>query len=131
MEESPRGAGRPPLERLLIGVAVLAVVAFAIHQYAARREQARLDGMRTALQRLALAQESWRYDHGVYAAHLDSLVARGYGVPGGVRIEITEATVHGWSAAATHGGTVVGCFLYVGDAAPVGIASRMGAVRCG
>jgi hypothetical protein len=95
------------------------------------RERRRKAEMQSALTSFALAQESYFHDHAVYGDDLISFADRGFVVSPEATIVVNEATAVGWSATASHSGTVVRCFLYVRVAAPVGVADREGAIRCG
>lgn len=108
-------------------ILVVGVVAWRLLD-ANRRGQTEL--LRDALRRLVVAQESYYYDHRVYAADVDALTGRGYRPGPEVRVVVHEATRAGWSATAAHRSAPVECALFVRDAAPVGSAAAAGAIVC-
>jgi Tfp pilus assembly protein PilX len=113
---------------LLVVVAILAVGAgLLVHR---ARERAIIATMTSDLQRLALHQESSRRDEASYSPDVSVVEARGFQGSEGVRIDVREATNRGWSAVACHRATAVHCYLFVGEAAPLGVALQAGTVRC-
>lgn len=125
---SRRGLGA--VELLIIVAAVGLLAAVGTGEFASWRERELARTMRTDLLRFAAAQESYYYDHRVFAADPTALAATGFKPSPGVQIRVNEATLAGWSATAVHGDTHVRCFLFVRAAAPVGSATVAGTVRC-
>jgi hypothetical protein len=118
----------PEIVVWIVGFALLAVV--AVIQLGASRERRYVSEMSEELRRFAVAQESFRYDTGIYAADVAALGALGF-VPGSaVSITVREATVDGWAAVASHASTDRRCYLFVRGAAPVGGAIRDGSLEC-
>lgn len=109
---------------------VSAVAVGAVWQLDAVRRRQHAETLRTELQRLAVSQESYFYDHGVYAPDLEALAPRGYRPAPEAQVVIREATAAGWSATAVHRVLPVECALYVREAAPVGVAARVGVIGC-
>lgn len=72
--------------------------------------------MKSDLSHLVDAQEAHRLDHGVYAAHVDSLEYMT--VHGGGILEIGDVTAGGWTAYAASTMTAFRCAIFVGDAPP-------------
>lgn len=117
-------------ERVAGIVAAVLVTAGALHWAGTLRARARRDALRQHLVRLAMVQESYRYDRQIYGADPAEFVAWGFQMPSDGRIEIVEATGTGWSAVATHPGSGTRCYLFVREAAPVGPATEDGVVAC-
>lgn len=117
-------------ERTVVTIAAVLLVILAAQVAGDLRARARRDAVRRELLRFALAQESYYYDHRIYAADPSAMTDRGLRL-WAARIVVREATRQGWSAVAEHAAGRVRCFLVVRDAAPVGAATREGEVRCG
>jgi Tfp pilus assembly protein PilE len=112
----------------LVAVGLLAVV--AVPELAAWRERSVAEAMQLDLLRFAAAEESYFYDHRVYAGEVTELASRGFAPSPGVTISVKEGTINGFSAVASHVGSRVRCFLFVRGAAPVGSARTPGTVHC-
>lgn len=113
---------------LLVALALL--LAVIVPELSAARRRSVQAVLRSDLRKVAAAQESYFYDHRVYAADLQDLQPTGFRASSGVRIVIHEATQTGWSAAASHPETPVRCFLFLRSAAAVGSATVPGEIRC-
>jgi hypothetical protein len=111
-----------------VGLTLLAVV--AVMQFGSSREQGRVSEMREGLRQFAVAQESYLYDVGIYAADAATLEARGFAPGPAVSITVREATADGWAAVASHANTQRRCYLFVRGAAPVGGATQDGSLEC-
>ena len=123
-----RGLGA--VELLIIVAAVGLLAAVGSGELANWRERELAQAMRADLMRFAAAQESYHYDHRVFASDPLALAVTGFKPSPGVQIQVNEATLAGWSATALHGDTHVRCFLFVRTAAPVGSATVAGTVHC-
>jgi len=115
---------------LVLLVALALLLAVAVPELSAARRRSVQSGLRSDLRRLAAAQESYFYDHRVYAADPADLQVAGFRLSPGVRIAVNEATQTGWSATASHDETHARCFVFVRGAAPLGSAGRPGEIRC-
>ncbi len=113
---------------LLVGLALL--LAVVVPELSAARRRSAQAALRSDLRKLAAAQESYFYDHRVYAADPLELQPAGFRTSPGVRIVVNEATLTGWSATASHPETPARCFLFLRRAAPVGTATRPGEIHC-
>lgn len=118
------------LEMTVVIVAALLLAVLGLMHLAARRERGYLAAMQASLRQLAVAQESYAYDRGGYTGDLTVLRERGLAVSGDITLTVHEATRHGWSASATHDATARGCYVFAGDAAPVGSATVAGSITC-
>ena len=86
--------------------------------------------MRSDLRSLGLHEESSYYDRATYTDELAVLQAGGFFLSPNVAVVVNEATFLGWSATATHDRTPTRCYIFVGNAAPVGTAAIEGSVNC-
>lgn len=128
MRRGWRGIALTDVLVLLVTIALLLVVGVPQLSWARRRS---VQGqIRDDLRKLAVAQESYFYDHHVYSAELAPLQAGGFRASPGVRLVVNEATQAGWSATGFHPEWPTGCFLFVRNAAPVGSATTPGEIRC-
>ena len=82
------------------------------------------------LRAFAVHQESHRYDHASYTDDVAALRAGGFRTSPDVVISVNEATALGWSATAEHAHLLVQCYLFVGDASPIGAATDEGNLEC-
>ncbi len=118
-----------PLETAVIIVVVALLVAVSIPFRDIIRNGRYADELSSYLRALATQQESYLYDHAVYAGmegHLVALVENP-----NLTATVQEATTTGWSAIAAHESAPVRCSIFVGNAAPVGRATGEGDVECG
>jgi len=119
------------LVELLVVILIIGLIAaIAIPKWGNARERAFMAAMRSDLRSVALHQESYLYNNRVYTPDLNALGAVGLQTSDGVTITVNEATTTGWSGTAMHTGTPVRCYLFVGNAAPVGSATTEGQVDC-
>ncbi len=115
---------------LIVLVGLVLVFALGTRELAAARRHSAQEMLRSELRRLALAQESFFYDHRVYAGDVPALAAAGFRPSPGIRLLVHEATLSGWSASAWKPETGISCALFVRSAAPVGAARTPGEIRC-
>jgi prepilin-type N-terminal cleavage/methylation domain-containing protein len=116
------------IELLLVVVIVGILVAVLVPKFANSREKAFMATLKSDLRNLASAQESYYNDNQAYTADLAALTA--FRPSTGAVITINEATTGGWSATAKHPNSLRDCYVYVGNAAPVGAATQEGQVAC-
>ena len=104
-----------PIVRIVQVLAVFVVLSVAATPPygGCTKEKAYIAAMKSDLRNLMSAQEQQFADNGRYAASLSELAFR---ASSGVTMSIGQATRAGWSATAVHGGTVVWCAIFVGDA---------------
>ena len=119
------------VELITVTVMIGLLAAIAIMRVGRIKERAVLASMRSDLRHVALIQESYYYDHAVYAADTTALKTRGLQVTRGVSLTVNEATVSGWAATADHPDTPQRCYVFVPGAAPVGLATTPGGIECG
>ena len=114
MSHHKRTAGFTLIELLIVVVIIGILAAIAIPKFANTKGKAYAASMRSDLRNLAVAQESYMYDNGVYAG---SLGAMNVNPSNGVTITIGAATGQGWNAQAEHYmANPIRCYIYVGNA---------------
>lgn len=116
------------IELLIVVVVIGILAALAMPKFAATKGKAYYAAMRSDLQNLGTAQESYFYDHSVYSMTLDSLKSS---TSKGVTITMVEANASGWSATSTHAQAYPHfCAVFMGAAQPVAPATTAGVVAC-
>ena len=123
-----RSRGFTLIELLMAIVIIGILVSVLIPRFANSREKAFVTAMKSDLRNLATAQESYYYDYSAYSSDVTLLAA--FNATVGVSVTVNEASIGGWSASATSINTTRQCFLFVGNAAPVGAATQEGQVSC-
>ena len=127
MNYHKRTSGFTLIELLIVVVIIGILAAIAIPKFANTKGKAYAASMRSDLRNLAVAQESYMYDNGVYAG---SLGAMNVNPSNGVTITIGVATAQGWNAQAEHYmASPIRCYIYVGNA-PLPPATTDGVVVC-
>jgi len=116
------------IELLMVIVIIGILVTILIPRFASLREKTFVTAMKSDLRNLATAEESYYYDYSVYSPLVNQLPV--FNPTAGVTVTISEASMGGWSGSATSTGTVRQCYLFVGSAAPVGVATQEGQVAC-
>lgn len=104
------------------------LVSVLIPRWANSKDRAFQAAMKSDLRNLATAEESYFYDYATYTASLTAL--NGYRASAAVAVTINQATMAGWSATASHSSASKQCYLYIGNASPVGAATVEGQVSC-
>ena len=116
------------IELLMVIVIIGILVTVLIPRFAASKDKAYVAAMKSDLRNLATSQESYYYDYSAYSPSLSQLPA--YNATAGVTVTINAAGIGGWSGTATSTNTTRQCFLFVGNASPVGVATQEGRVAC-
>lgn len=124
----PDRRGFTLIELLIVLVVIGLLASVLIPRFANSREKAILAAMKSDLRNLASAQESYFYDQLSYTTVLANQPS--FRASTGVTIAIAQATMGGWSASAAHANTIRQCFLFVGNASPLGAATLEGQVAC-
>jgi type IV pilus assembly protein PilA len=127
MIRDKRTSGFTLIELLIVVVIIGILAAIAIPKFANTKGKAYAAAMRSDLRNLAVAQESYLYDHSTYATSVGAMNV----VPSnGVVITIGAATGQGWNAQAEHFmASPIRCYIYVGNA-PLPPATTDGVVVC-
>ena len=117
------------LIELLIVVVIIGIIAsIAIPKFANTKDKAYLASMKSDLRNLATAEESYLFDSLSYTTNLASM--NGWAPSTGVTIVVNAASGGGWSATATHAQSTHKCYLFYGNASPVGTATIEGRISC-
>jgi prepilin-type N-terminal cleavage/methylation domain-containing protein len=123
-----RARGFTLIELLMVIVIIGILTTILIPRFADTREKAFVAAMKSDLRNLATAQESYYYDNSVYAPSVGLMPS--YSPTAGVTITVNQASQSGWSGTATSINTPRQCFLFMGNAPPVGAATEEGQVAC-
>lgn len=116
------------IELLIVVVIIGILAAIAIPKFANTKEKAYLASMKADLRNLATAEESFLFDSLTYTSNL--VLLNRFTPSAGVTLTVNEATGGGWSATATHAQTPKKCYLFYGNATPVGTATHEGQITC-
>ncbi len=124
--QNPRGVTFIELLTVVVIIGLLSV--FAIPRLARNKEKAILASMQTDLRNLATAEEGFYYNSATYTT---DQVALNVQLSAGNLLVINEATPAGWSATISHAPIVPqSCYLFHGNATPVGSATIEGLADC-
>jgi prepilin-type N-terminal cleavage/methylation domain-containing protein len=116
------------IELLIVVVVIGILAAIAIPKFNNTKGKSYASAMKSDLRNLASQQEDYFYTNEAYATTLPAVAFPG---SPGVVLSITEATVSGWSAIATHpSADPLTCAVFYGTAAPVSPATSVGVVHC-
>jgi len=118
------------VELLLVFTIIGLLATIALPRMKHVKDRALIATMKRDLRTFAMHQESHYYDRASYTDDLAALNAAGYASSRDVSISVNEATVLGWSATAEHAQSMVECYLFVGDASPLGTATVEGSLEC-
>jgi prepilin-type N-terminal cleavage/methylation domain-containing protein len=120
------------LIELLIVVVIIGILsATAIPKFSATKGAAYLASMKADLRNLAIAEEVYASENGgvFYNGSIPN-AALIYNPSGGVAVTLSNVTVTGWGAVASHPGTTRTCAFYIGTGGPIGPATVEGHVAC-
>jgi type IV pilus assembly protein PilA len=123
-----RSRGFTLIELLIVIVIIGILVAVLVPRFVNSREKAFVSAMKSDLRNLATAEESYYYDFATYAPSLSALAT--FNATAGVSVALNQATQDGWSATASSANAVRQCYLFVGSANPVGVATTEGQITC-
>lgn len=130
-ETSVSTRGFTLIELLIVVVIIGILAAVAIPKFASTKEKAYLGTMKSDLRNLATAQESYFYDNNTYYAGVIPDANFLYNPSKDVTVTLSDVTIAGWAATATHPGAVgKTCAVFYGVAAPVAPATVEGVVAC-
>jgi prepilin-type N-terminal cleavage/methylation domain-containing protein len=118
------------VELLLVFTIIGLLATIALPRLKHVQERALIATMKRDLRTFAMHQESHYYDRASYTDDVATLRAGGFALSPDVSITVNEATVLGWSATAEHANTLSECYLFVGDASPLGAATIEGSLAC-
>jgi prepilin-type N-terminal cleavage/methylation domain-containing protein len=115
------------IELLTVVVIIGLLVAFVVPRLTRNKERTVVASMRSDLRNLATAQEGYYQANSSYS--IDPVALNVALSPGNV-LTINQATVSGWSATISNPVTPEQCYLFHGNAAPVGSATTEGDMDC-
>lgn len=112
----------------MVIVTIGILVTVLIPRWAAARDKASVAAMTSDLRNLATAEESYFDDHASYAATTAELPL--YAPSSGTSVTIGEAGGGGWSGSASSTWTLRHCYVFYGNALPLGPAREEGVIAC-
>ncbi len=116
------------IELLIVVVIIGILAAIAIPKFSSTKGKSYAAAMKSDLRNLAVQQENYFYNNGQYT---NSLALVSFNGSADVALTITEASIGGWSATATHPlASPLTCAVFFGSAAAVAPALSEGIVRC-
>jgi len=118
------------VELLLVFTIIGLLTSIALPRLKHVKDRALIATMKRDLRTFAMHEESYYYDRASYTDDIAAMMAGGLTTSPNVTITVNEATILGWSATAEHAQSLVECYLFVGDAAPVGAATVEGSLEC-
>jgi type IV pilus assembly protein PilA len=123
-----RAAGFTLIELLIVVVIIGILAMIAIPKFQNTKGKANLAAIKSDLRNLTTAEEAYLFDNDTYTS-VDSALA--YSTSPGVVIVITNATVSGWSATATHPASYpLTCGIFVGNVPAQPPATIEGLIGC-
>ena len=128
VEKAPEDRRGVTLIELLVVVAIVGLlVAFALPRLSRNKEKTVIASMESDLRNLASAEEGYYYTTSTYS--IDPVALNVTLSPGNL-LTINEGTVSGWSATISNPLTPRQCYLFHGNATPVGTATVEGDIDC-
>jgi prepilin-type N-terminal cleavage/methylation domain-containing protein len=116
------------IELLVVVVIIGILAAIAIPKFANTKGKANVAAMKSDLRNLAVAEESYFYEHRTYTTVLDSLSFR---TSPGVILTFLQGDATGWSAISTHPQAYPHtCAIFYGGATAIAPATVEGEVAC-
>jgi prepilin-type N-terminal cleavage/methylation domain-containing protein len=116
------------IELLIVVVIIGLLAAIAIPKFNNTKGKSYASSMKSDLRNLASQQEDYFYFNETYAASVLDVSFEG---SPGVELTVSEASVGGWSAIATHPAAApMTCAVFFGTAAPLPPATHEGVVHC-
>ena len=123
--DSQQGVTFVELLTVVVIVGLLAV--FALPRLTRNREKTIIASMQSDMRNLATAEEGYYYANATYSANAAALNITLS--PGNV-LTINQATVSGWAGTISNPLTSQQCYLFHGNATPVGSATTEGDINC-
>lgn len=125
---SPRSAQGVTLIELMVVVLIVGLlVVFALPRLSRNKEKTVIASMQSDLRNLANAEEGFYYANSTYS--IDPVALNLTLSPGNV-LTINQGTVSGWSATISNPLTPEQCYLFHGNATPIGSATVEGDIDC-
>ena len=127
MANRHRRRGVTFIELLTVVVIIGLLTVFALPRLTRNKEKTIIASMQSYMRNLATAQEGYYYTSATYTV---DPVALNITLSLGNTLTINEATVAGWSATIANPLTPQQCYLFHGNATPVGSAVIEGDINC-
>ncbi|MFQ5702842.1 MAG: type IV pilin protein [Gemmatimonadales bacterium] len=118
------------IELVVVVTVIGLLTAIVVPKLRRFKDRVYVAAMKSDLRTFAMHEESYYYDRATYTDEVAKLAAAGYRTSPEVSVTVNEATILGWSATATHTVIPVKCYVFIGDAAPVGTSTSEGTVAC-
>ena len=115
------------IELLTVVVIIGLLAIFALPRLTRNKEKTIIASMQSDMRNLATGEEGYYYANAVYTV---DPVALNITLSQGNTLTINEATVSGWSATIANPLTTQQCYLFHGNATPVGSAVIEGDINC-
>lgn len=115
------------IELMVVVLIVGLLVVFALPRLSRNKEKTVIASMQSDLRNLANAEEGFYYANSTYS--IDPVALNLTLSPGNV-LTINEGTVSGWSATISNPLTPELCYLFHGNATPLGSATVEGDINC-
>lgn len=122
-----RSPGVTFIELLTVVVIIGLLAIFALPRLTRNKEKTIIASMQSDMRNLANAEEGYYYASATYTF---DQVALNITLSPGNALTINEATVSGWSATISNPSTPQQCYLFHGNATPVGSATTEGDINC-
>ena len=124
-EWNRRGVTFVELLTVVVIIGLLAV--FAIPRLTRNKEKTIIASMQSDMRNLATAEEGYYYANATYTTNS---VALNITLSPGNVVTINQATTSGWSGTISNPLTTQQCYLFHGNATPVGSATTEGDINC-
>jgi len=118
------------IELFIVFIVIGALASIMLPQVQGFRYGAMESTLKSDLRTLAMHEESHYYDFSTYTDDLVQLGGAGFRPSPDINVVVNEATFLGWSATVQHVQLLVECYMFVGNAAPVGTAVVEGSISC-
>jgi prepilin-type N-terminal cleavage/methylation domain-containing protein len=118
------------MELFIVFIVIGLLASIVLPQVQRFRYRAMESTLKSDLRTLAMHEESHYYDWSTYTDDLAVLAVAGFSPSPDINVVVNEATFLGWSATVQHVQLLVECYMFVGNAAPVGTAVVEGGISC-
>ena len=126
-----RKRGGFTLIELLIVVVIIGILAsIAIPKFGSTKDKPYVVAMKSDLRNLATAQEAYLYDFATYYQGAVPGSGIDYFVTAGVTVTLSNVSVNGWAATASHTQVSQTCAIFIGSAAAPAPADAEGQPKC-